>query len=151
LLDLAGDVIGINTAVASGAQSVGFAIPINRAKHDIASVETTGNIQAPYLGVRYLMITSDIAAQQNLATSTGALVRGDSDGPAVEPGSPAAQAGIRAEDIITQVDSQQIDADHVLGDVIDGYGVGNTVTLTIDRDGKIMTLQATLGKRPAGS
>jgi serine protease Do len=66
LLDLQGDVIGINTAIASGAQNVGFAIPINQAKHDIQSVETTGQIQTPYLGVRYEMITPTLAQQQNL-------------------------------------------------------------------------------------
>lgn len=149
LLNLQGQVIGIDTAIAEEAQSVGFAIPINRAKHDIASVEATGNIESPFLGVRYLVVTADIAKQQDLATSTGALVRGDSSGPAIELGSPAAKAGIQAEDIITQVNNQPIDADHVLSDVIDEYGVGDTVTLTIDRGGKIMTLQVTLGKRPA--
>jgi serine protease Do len=150
LLDLQGDVIGINTAVASDAQSIGFAIPINRAKSDIASVKTTGNIESPFLGVRYLMVTPDIAKQQNLATSTGALVRGSSDGPAVEPGSPAAKAGIQAEDIIEKVNDQQLDADHALSDVIAEHNVGDTVTLTIDRGGKEMTLTAKLGTRPAG-
>ncbi len=150
LLDLQGDVIGINTAVASDAQSIGFAIPINRAKHDIDSVRTTGNILSPYLGVRYLVITADIVKQQNLPVSNGALVRGSSDGPAVQSGSPAAKAGIQAEDIIEKVDGQQLDADHVLGDVISGYNVGDVVTLTINRGGKEMTLQVTLGKRPAG-
>jgi serine protease Do len=150
LLNLQGEVIGINTAVASGAQSIGFAIPINRAKSDINSVRATGNIESPYLGVRYLMVSSDIAQQQNLPVSVGALVRGSSDGPAVEPGSPAAKAGIEAEDIIEKVNSQQIDADHALGDVIAGYNVGDTVTLTINRGGKEMTLQVTLSKRPAG-
>ncbi len=151
LLNLQGEVIGINTAIASGAQSIGFAIPINRAKHDITSVRATGNIQSPYLGVRYLMITSDIATQQNLATSTGALVRGSSDGPAVAPGSPAAHAGIQAEDIILKVNDQQLDADHVLGDVIAEHGVGDTVTLTVLRAGKEMTLTATLVARPVGT
>jgi S1-C subfamily serine protease len=150
LLDLQGDVIGINTAVASDAQSIGFAIPINRAKHDIDSVRTTGNILSPYLGVRYLVITADIVKQQDLPVSNGALVRGSSDGPAVQSGSPAAKAGIQAEDIIEKVDGQQLDADHVLGDVISGYNVGDVVTLTIDRGGKEMTLQVTLGKRPTG-
>lgn len=150
LLNLQGQVIGINTAVASGAQSIGFAIPINRAKHDISSVKTTGNIQSPFLGVRYIMITADIAKQQNLSVSDGALVRGSTDGPAVEPGSPAAKAGIQAEDVIEKVDSQQIDADHALSDVIAGHNVGDTVTLTINRGGKAMTLTATLAARPAG-
>lgn len=150
LLNLQGEVIGINTAVASGAQSIGFAIPINRAKPDINSARTTGNIQSPYLGVRYLMITSDVATQQNLPVNSGALVRGSSDGPAVEPGSPAAKSGIQAEDIIEKVNNQTIDTSHVLGDMIAQYNVGDTVTLTINRGGKEMTISVTLGKRPAG-
>ena len=150
LLDLQGEVIGINTAVASGAQSIGFAIPINRAKHDITSVRATGNIEAPYLGVRYLVVTSDLATQQKLPANSGALIRGSSDGPAVVPGSPAAKAGIQAEDIILKVDNQPIDADHTLSDVIAEHNVGDTVMLVIDRGGKEISLQATLVARPAG-
>jgi len=149
LLDLRGEVIGINTAIASGAQSIGFAIPINRAKNDISSVRATGNIEAPYLGVRYLVVTSDIATEQKLPVNSGALIRGSSDGPAVVPGSPAAKAGIQAEDIILKVDSQPIDADNTLSDVIASHNVGDIVTLVIDRGGKEITLQATLVKRPS--
>lgn len=147
LLNLRGEVIGIDTAIASDAQSIGFAIPINQAKHDISSVETSGKIQASYLGVRYIAITADIAKTQNLSVSSGALVRGGQDGPAVAPGSPAAQAGIQAEDIITEVNGQTIDTDHDLATVISQYNVGDTVTLTINRGGKVITLQVTLSKR----
>ena len=151
LLNLQGQVIGIDTALASGAQSIGFAIPIDRAKHDIASVLATGKIQSPYLGVRYLMVTPTLAKQQGLATSTGALVRGDASGPAVEAGSPAAKAGVQSEDIIVAVNGQEIDANHVLSDIIETYSVGDTVTLTIDRAGKIVTVPVTLGIRPASA
>jgi len=150
LLNLRGEVIGINTAIASGAQSIGFAIPINQAKHDISSVEKSGEIQASYLGVRYIPVTADIAKAQNLPVANGALVRGGADGPAVAPGSPALKAGIQAEDIITKVNSQAIDADHDLGTVISQYNVGDTITITINRAGKIIALQATLAKRPTG-
>ena len=149
LLNLQGQVIGINTAVASGAQSIGFAIPINRAKPDIASVKATGNIKSPFLGVRYLIVTPDIAKQQNLATSTGALVRGSTDGPAVEPGSPAAKTGIHAEDIIETVNGKPVDADNTLSDIIDEHSVGDVVTLLVDRGGKMITLTVTLTARPA--
>ena len=66
LLNLEGQVIGINTAIASDAENIGFAIPIDQAKNDIASVESTGNIQAPYLGVRYEALDPTIASQNNL-------------------------------------------------------------------------------------
>lgn len=148
LLNLRGEVIGINTAIAAGAQNVGFAIPINRAKRDIASVKRTGTIESPFLGVRYLAITPDIAKKQNLPVDYGALVRGSDEGPAVELGSPAEKAGILAEDIIVAVNGQKIDADHPLGSLISRYSVGESITLAINRAGKELMLRATLGKRP---
>ena len=151
LLNLQGQVIGIDTAIASGAENIGFAIPIDQAKHDISSVESTGQIQAPFLGVRYTPVTPTFAQQQNLPITYGALVRGDSTGPAVEPGSPAAAAGIQAEDIIEKVDGQTIDSTHDLATIINQYNVGDVVTLTINRGGKEMTLNVTLAKRPAGT
>ncbi len=144
LLNLQGQVIGLNTAVASGAQNIGFSIPINDAKRDIASVEKTGTIQVPFLGVRYIQLDSTIAKQENLSVQNGALVRGDSSGPAVVSGSPADKAGIQAEDIITQVDGVAIDQDHMLGSLIQKYNVGDTITLTVLRKGKTITLTATL-------
>jgi serine protease Do len=150
LLNLQGQVIGINTAIASDAQNIGFAIPINRAKNDISSVKSTGQIQVPYLGVRYAMITSDMAAAQKLPVSQGALVRGDGNGAAVQPDSPAAKAGIQAEDIIEKVNGTQLDAAHDLANTISQFSVGTTVTLTINRGGKEMTLQVTLAVRPSG-
>jgi S1-C subfamily serine protease len=95
------------------------------------------------------VITADLAKQQDLPVSTGALVRGSSDGPAVEPGSPAAKAGIQAEDIILKVNGQQIDTNHTLSDLIAEHNAGDTVTLTVNRGGKEMTIAVTLGKRPA--
>ena len=150
LLNLEGQVIGINTAIASNAQDIGFAIPINTAKHDINSVEATGQIQTPYLGVRYLTITPDIAKQQNLPVDEGALVRGSDTGSAIQPNSPAAKAGIQAEDIILQVDSTALTAMTTLSDVISQHNVGDVVTLLVNRAGKQITLTATLAQRPAG-
>jgi serine protease Do len=151
LRNLRGQVIGIDTAIASDAQNIGFAIPIDQAKSVISSFEATGQIQAPYLGVRYLMVTPDIATAQNLAISYGALVRGDDSGPAVVAGSPAAKAGLQAEDIIESVNGQQLSNGTDLGNVIDQFTVGQTITLVINRAGKEMTVQVTLAVRPASA
>lgn len=151
LLNLRGEVIGIDTAIASDAQNIGFAIPINQAKSAISSVESTGQIQVPFLGIRYIAVDADLATSQKLPIAYGALVRGTAAGPAVEANSPAAKAGIQAEDIIESVNGEKIDASHDLGNIIDQYSVGGTVTLVINRAGKEMTVSVVLGKRPAGS
>jgi serine protease Do len=149
LLNLRGEVVGINTAIAQGAQNIGFTIPINQAKRDINSVKATGEIQAPYLGIRYIMITPDIAKSQKLPVENGALVRGSDAGPAVAQNSPAAKAGLEAEDIILEINGQKVDQDHTLGGIISKFNVGDTITLKINRGGKEITLQATLAKRLA--
>lgn len=149
LLNLRGQVVGINTAMASGAQSIGFAIPINRAKKDIESVRASGEIQTAFLGVRYVMITPEMIQKKNLSVSYGALVFGDKSGQAVLPESPAEKAGLKDGDIIIEVDGKKIDSANLLGDMISQKNVGQTITLKIYRDGKEMTVTATLEKRPS--
>ncbi len=151
LLNLEGQVMGIDTAIASNAENIGFAIPIDQAKHDIASVEATGNIQAPYLGVRYEDLDPTTASQNNLPVNYGAWVQSSSGQPAVVANSPAAQAGIQAGDIITSINGQALDATHDLGQIVDQHNVGDVITLTINRKGQQITVQATLAQRPAGS
>ena len=148
LLDLNGDVIGINTAIVSGAQNIGFAIPINQAKKDIESVQKSGVIETPYLGVRYLSITADMAKTQNLSVDHGALLRGDTNGPAIVPGSPAEKAGLKAEDIILEVNGSTVDATNTLISLIDRYSVGDTVTLKVERGNQSLDIPVTLAKRP---
>lgn len=149
LLNLRGQVIGINTAIVLGAQNIGFAIPINRAKKDIQSVKATGEIQAPYLGVRYIGVTPELTKSQKLPVDYGALVRGGSDGPGVQPGSPAEKAGILVEDVILTINGKKIDQDNQLAEIISEYNVGQSVTLKVNRGGKELALSVKLGKRPA--
>jgi len=149
LLDLRGDVIGIDTAVASDAQNIGFAIPINEAKSVIASVEATGHIEAPYLGVRYEMLTPAIAQKNKLSITYGAWINGGGQGVAVASGSPAAAAGIQPKDIIESVNGLKLDPTHDLANVVNEYGVSSTISLVVNRGGKEITLQATLAQRPA--
>ncbi len=152
LVDLRGDVIGIDTAVASNAQNIGFAIPIDQAKSAIASVESTGQIKVPFLGVRYEPVTATLAAAKKLPVSYGAFVTSGTSGkPAVTAGSPAEAAGIKAGDIIESVNGTQIDANNDLANLIDQYSVGDTVTLVVNRGGQTLTLKLTLAERPAGA
>ncbi len=147
LLNLKGEVIGMNTAIVSGAQSVGFAIPINKAKNDIESVKKSGKILTPYLGVRYLALDDQLSEKEKLSVKRGALVRGNQDGPAVVKNSPAEKSGLQAEDIITEVDGVKIDENNSLSSLIQKYQVGDKISLTVLRNGKEIKLDVTLEER----
>ncbi len=150
LLALDGSVVGVNTAVSVQGQSVGFAIPINVAKRSIDSVKQHGRIVRPYLGVRYVLINSEMANRNQLPVSNGALVsRGTSAGElAVSPGSPADKAGIVENDIILEADGKKIDSDHPLTDVITRKNVGDKVTLKVYHKGSTDTVTVTLAEMP---
>ncbi len=137
LLNLRGEVVGINTAIASGAENIGFAIPINDAKRDIESVKSTGEIQLPFLGVRYAM------------TDQGALLQSSGGEPAVSPGSPAEAAGLKSGDTILEFGGQKIDENNPLASMIAKHRVGETVSMKVLRGAETLTLTATLAKRPA--
>ncbi len=149
LLNLRGEVIGVNTAMAEGAQSIGFTIPINHAKRAITSVQKTGSIKVPYLGVRYRLVNAELAKAQKLSVEYGALVRGTEDGPAVIPDSPAAKAGVLAEDIILELNGKKITEDAPLASLIQQYNIGDTVTLRVRRGDKTIDAFAMLTERPA--
>jgi len=146
LVNLKGQVIGINTAVASNAQSIGFAIPINDAKTAIESIKTTGRIIRPYLGVRYLDITPDIAKSASLPVDYGALVKAGSGitDLAVIPGSPADKAGIVENDIILEVNGDKIDQNNSLIKLVQQYKVGDEIELKVLSKGKEKTVKVKL-------
>ncbi len=137
LVNLNGQVIGINTAVASNAQGISFAIPINSAKKAIESIKKTGKIVRPYIGVRYLPITPDLSKTNNLKYDYGVLViRGNGLGQvAVIPGGPADKAGIVENDIILEINKEKIDSTNSLSALVQKYNIGDTVTLKISHQG----------------
>jgi serine protease Do len=151
LVNLNGQVIGMNTAVAGNAQNIGFAIPINDLKGLIEQVARSGSFSRPYLGVRYVPLSADIAAQYDLTVQKGAFVypSSDANSPSVLSGSPADKAGVKERDIITAVDGQQIDQSHSLTSMLSPHKPGDKVRLTIIRGGKTITLDVELGALPS--
>lgn len=149
LLNLKGEIIGINTAVAQGAENIGFAIPINQAKRAINSIEKHGRIIVSYLGVRYIVLNEERAKKEERITTHGALVRGGEDGPAVIKDSPAAKAGVLAEDIILELNSTPVTETRSLSGLIQEHQVGETITLKILRGEKELELKVILEERPA--
>jgi len=151
LVNMNGQVIGINTAIASDSQNVGFAIPINDVAGLIKQVKDTGKFQRPYLGVRYVPLTADVAKQYDLDVANGAFIVPSTDdaNPSIISGSPAEQAGLKSGDVITKADGVSIDQTHSLTSLIDKHSVGDTFHLTILRDGKTIDVNATLGAAPA--
>lgn len=138
LLNTSGEVIGMNTAVAAGAQNIGFAIPASDLIRALESYQEYGRIVKPYLGVRYLMINSQIAEANNLSYDYGALVlRGeDVSDLAVIPGSPADIAGIEENDIILEVNGEKLTSQYTLSSAIGRLQPGEEVTLRIVHDGE---------------
>lgn len=148
LLNLSGQVIGMNTAVAQDAQGIGFAIPIDATKGLLKSVLAGNGIQRSFLGVQYQPITADVAKSYNLPVKEGAYVYAD-NGSAVQSGSPADKAGIKNKDIITKIDGQKIGSAGGLSTIISEYTPGETVQLTILRGGQTMTVSVTLSQYSA--
>lgn len=148
LLNLSGEVIGVNTAVSSQGQLVGFAIPINVVKTDITSVQASGKIVRPYMGIRYVAVTKEIQDANDLSVDYGALiVRGSSSGElAVIPGSPADKAGLVENDIILEIDGQKINNDHSIVSILAEHKPGDTLSLKVFHDGDENTVQLTLGE-----
>ncbi len=144
LLNYDGEVIGINTAIAADAQNIGFSIPINEAKGAVTSVQKTGKLTRPLLGVKFMMITPELVGEKGLNVSKGAYISTDS-GSVVVAG-PADKAGVRPGDIITKINGVALDQRRPLDSVISRYAPGDTVTLTVVRDGKEVTLNATLAE-----
>ena len=146
LVNINGEVIGINTAVAgSGAQNIGFAIPINDVQGLIKSVLNTGKLERPYLGVRYVTLTDDYAYQFNLDVKRGAYIAPSQSGqPSLITDSPAAKAGLKEKDVITKVDGTAIDENNSLISLVSRKAVGEETKLTVIRDGKEMTITVKL-------
>jgi len=150
LLNLKGEVIGVNVAMAQGAQNIGFAIPINQVKRDIEQIQKTGKIIYPWLGVRYILVTPEIQQQMKLEVDYGALiVKGNNpDEVAVIPDSPADKVGLKEGDIILELDGKKITPQNSLSKIISEYSPGDKVTLKVLRKKETFEVNVTLAERP---
>jgi serine protease Do len=150
LVNLNGEVIGLNTALAGQAQNIGFALPINDIQGLNKSVLTQGKLIRPYLGVHFISLTDDAAYQLNLSVKRGAYITSSDGSSAIISGSPADKAGLKEKDIITKVDGLLIDQTNSLTSILGRKSVGDTVVLTVIRDGKTITIKAKLEPAPTG-
>jgi serine protease Do len=151
LLDLSGHVIGVNVAASIGsAENIGFALPANSVKTTVDSIRDNGRLVKPYLGVRYLNISSGLQTEEDLSVDSGALiVTGDQENePAIVPNSPAAKAGLKEHDIITEVDGKKITPTWPLNIALREHQVGDKVDLKVLRDDKELTVTVTLEEAP---
>jgi 2-alkenal reductase len=149
LVNLAGQVVGINTLVVRGsgsspdqAEGLGFAISSNTVRAVSDQLITKGFVARPYLGVTWAAVTPDIAQANGLPVQWGVYVR------SVGEGSPAAKAGIQPGDILTRIDSTPLDGDHPFINTLLKYSVGQEVAVTVTRGAQTLTLKVTLGERP---
>lgn len=142
LLNMAGQVIGINTAIAEDANGIGFSIPINSTKGILAGVLENGKVNRAFMGVNYLSITPEVAKEYNLSVKNGAYVY-TSDGSAVASGSPAEKAGLKDKDVIIKINDDVVGPQGALSSIIGQYKPGDTVTITYLRDEKEQTTKLT--------
>jgi S1-C subfamily serine protease len=146
LINVRGEVVGVNVAVVQGAQNIGFALPINWAKRDIETVLAGGTIKAPYLGVRYTMLSPERAAQKGLEVDYGALLARDASGPAIAKGSPADKAGLKEGDIILSLDGVSL-KDKDLSQELGKKSIGDTLRLDVFRGKRTVNVEVVLGER----
>jgi serine protease Do len=142
LVDAQGQVIGINTAKATQAEGIGFAIPIGLAKPIVEELIAHGKIMRPWLGIYGGTITAEIASYYNLPVEQGVLIL------EVERNSPADRAGLRAGDVIVSYNITPINTIEDLTSALKGSAVGEKVQLTVLRENDRHTVAVTLGERP---
>lgn len=144
LLNIAGQVVGMNTAVDQSGQSIGFAIPVDLVKSALESYYSKAKIVRPMLGVRYISINKDLAFTNNLPVNDGALLYSSTNQPSVVAGGPADKAGLRDGDVIIKVGDDKITRSTTLVSLVTKHKVGESVKITYLRGGKESTATVVL-------
>ncbi len=142
LTDMAGNVVGVNTAIAGDAQNIGFAIAITPARAIVEQLIESGEVIHPFLGIQMVELSPAIASQRDLPVDEGALIF------QVVPGSPAAAAGLQENDVITRIQDQKVETASDVSKVINASQPGDRVELTIARGSDTTEVTATLAERP---
>jgi len=142
LFNLKGEVIGVNTAIVAGGSGIGFAVPSNLAKALVPQLEKTGSVTRGYIGIGLQKLTPQLAKALATPSAQGALVT------SVQPDKPGARAGLKQDDVITQVDGQAVTSDDQLRRTVALRAPGSSVNLTVYRGGKPRDVKVTLAARP---
>jgi serine protease Do len=153
LLNLNGEVIGVNVAVAAGSENIGFALPVNNVKTAVAEVIRGGKIVRPFIGIRYVAVTEELKERNKLPFDYGVLVaRGESpEELAVIPGSPADKAGMMENDIILEIDGIRLTPERRLSTLIRSRQVGDSLNLKLYHRGEAKTVKVILEAMPTAN
>jgi S1-C subfamily serine protease len=148
LVNMKGQVIGINTAMIMGAQNIGFAIPINYAKKDWEEVKKFGKIIMPFLGIKYVLISKEMAEANKLPVENGALVVREALGESpVIKDSAADKAGIKEWDIILECNGEKITAQNTLAHILQKCKIGEDTTFKILREKEEINLKVVMQEK----
>jgi serine protease Do len=147
LINLKGEVVGVNTAIAGGAENIGFAIPINRVKKMIEEVKTKGKIEVPFLGIYYILVNEEVQKKFNLPVDYGAYIYREGQS-AIISNSPAELYGLRDKDVILEMDGEKITSQNSLAQIIMKKSVGQKVNLKVLRGKETLNIYVILGSLP---
>ena len=142
LVNLNGEVVGMNTLIDTGGSSLGFAVAVNTIKDALSQIKTFGKVSRPFMGVKFVNIDPSIQIAKQLPINAGALIS------EVIANSPAALAGLKAGDIITAVNKIAITPNAALDNLVDDYQSGMQITLAVLRQGQTLNLTLILGQLP---
>ncbi len=141
LLNMKGEVIGINTAIVAAGQGIGFAIPANMANNIVSQLKTEGEVTRGWLGVRIQPVTEEIAEYYDLPKEKGALVT------EIFPGDPADEAGIQVQDVILKINGKSVEDSRELSATIANIPVGEEIAITLWRNGHKEEITVKVAKR----
>ncbi|RKH19925.1 PDZ domain-containing protein [Corallococcus praedator] len=142
LFNMKGEVVGINTAIVGGGTGIGFSVPSNLIKALLPQLEKSGSVTRGWLGVGIQPLTRDLAQALKLPVNEGAILT------QINPGSPAAKAGLKADDVVVAVDGQKVRSDSELTRTVALKKPNSVTTLSLYRDGKAQDVKVTMGTRP---